>query len=291
MKNKDRGIVFHFSLFTIHFSISCVFALIFCSVSHAQRLAILAPDKADPSRAFAERLSGAFGEKIKMLDGDLASAAFNSTISANPFNMTTDESKEVGIVMGCDFFVLARSAIQRRSAFGRADYFEAYAVIYLVSSRTGRLVDWRLETFEAAKSETSAKLLAEAATRLAAEIEQKIVVTAKSELAEPERAPMEEPPDQDLPPKADFRSPVPYRRVKPGYTAQANFYGVTATVEITVDLDATGNIVRTEIVRWAGFGLDESVEKTVRAMNWRPATRGGKPLPMRFLVRYNFRKM
>ena len=291
VKNMESGRTFHFSLFTFHFSLSCVFALIFCSVSHAQRLAVLAPDKADPSRAFAERLSGAFGEKIKMLDGDLASAAFNSTIYANPFNMTTDESKEVGMVIGCDFFVLVKSAIQRRSAFGRTDYFEAFAAIYLVSSRTGRLVDWRLQTFEAAKPEASARLLADATTRLAAEIEQKMVVIAQSELAEPEPAPMEEPPDQDSPPKADFRSPVPYRRVKPEYTAQANFYSVTATVEITVDLDAAGKIVRTEIVRWAGFGLDESVEKTVRAMNWRPAERNNKPLPMRFLVRYNFKKM
>ena len=37
--------------------------------------------------------------------------------------------------------------------------------------------------------------------------------------------------------------------------------------------------------------LDESVDKTVRAMNWRPAERNGKSLPMRFLVRYNFKKI
>ena len=58
-----------------------------------------------------------------------------------------------------------------------------------------------------------------------------------------------------------------------------------------VDLDANGNILRTDVVRWAGFGLDESVEKTVRSMNWRPAERNGKTLPMRFLVRYNFKKI
>ncbi|MEO6654684.1 MAG: TonB family protein [Pyrinomonadaceae bacterium] len=254
-------------------------------------MAVLAPDKTDQSRSYAERLASAFGGKLKVLDVDMASSAFDSTVSSDPFNMTTDASREVGMVIGCDFFVLVRSVNQRRSAFGRADYFEAYAAIYLVSSRTGRLIDWRLETFEAAKPEASAKHLADATNMLAAEIEQKIIVTSKSELAEPARATMEEPPDQEEPPKLDFRSPIPYRRVKPEYTSQANFYGVTATVDITVDVDAAGKIVRTEIVRWAGYGLDESVVKTVREMNWRPAERNGKPLPMRFLMRYNFKKM
>jgi hypothetical protein len=66
---------------------------------------------------------------------------------------------------------------------------------------------------------------------------------------------------------------------------------VAATVDIEVDLDAAGQVLRTEIVRWAGFGLDEAVTTAVRAMNWRQAERSGKPLPIRFLLRYNFRKV
>jgi hypothetical protein len=49
--------------------------------------------------------------------------------------------------------------------------------------------------------------------------------------------------------------------------------------------------MRTQIVRWAGYGLDEAVTETVRRMNWRPATRGGKALPIRVLLRYNFKKI
>ena len=37
--------------------------------------------------------------------------------------------------------------------------------------------------------------------------------------------------------------------------------------------------------------LEESVEKAVRAMNWRPAMRNGSALPMRVLLRYNFTKV
>ena len=44
------------------------------------------------------------------------------------------------------------------------------------------------------------------------------------------------------------------------------------------------------VVRWAGFGLDEEVVATVRRMHFRPAQREGEPVPVRVLLRYNFRK-
>jgi len=56
-------------------------------------------------------------------------------------------------------------------------------------------------------------------------------------------------------------------------------------------VDENGRILDTEIVRWAGFSLDEAVDKTIRQMNWKPADRNGKTLPMRVLLRYNFRKI
>ena len=70
----------------------------------------------------------------------------------------------------------------------------------------------------------------------------------------------------------------------------AYLYSIAATVEILVDLDAAGKITITAIVRWAGYGLDESVETAVRAMNSRPADRNKNTLPRRVLLRYNFKK-
>jgi outer membrane biosynthesis protein TonB len=58
-----------------------------------------------------------------------------------------------------------------------------------------------------------------------------------------------------------------------------------------VDLNEKGDITDLEITRWAGFGLDENVIAVVRSMNWRPAERNGKPLKIRFLLRYNFKKI
>jgi len=209
---------------------------------------------------------------------------------ATPFNLTAEESKKIGAAIGCDAFILLRSMVQRRSAYKRDEYYEAYAAIYVVSSRTGRLVFWKLQRFEAPKPDKAAKLLADSTGALASEVADKLHAAIKNELAEPVPAAMEDVPDENSRAAKGFRAPIPYRRIKPEYTAQAALYDVAATVEMLVDLDEKGTILRTEIVRWAGFGLDESVDKTVRAMNWRPAERNGKSLPMRFLLRYNFKK-
>jgi hypothetical protein len=264
---------------------------LFSFTAAAQRVAILTPDNAEQSTAVAKSLSEALSTKLKVIDSDLSQAAFDSKKPTDPFNMTADESKRTGAAIGCDQLVLIRAANQRRSASGRGEYFEAYAVVYVVSSRTGRLIYWALHNYEAKNAATAAKFLDAATPAIAEEIRTKIELISRSEVAEPNVALMEEPPDPKSPDAKNFIAPIPFRRIKPEYTAEAAFYEVTATVELMVDLDATGKILRTEIVRWAGYGLDESVDRTVRQMNWRPAERNGKALPMRFLLRYNFKKV
>ena len=98
-------------------------------------------------------------------------------------------------------------------------------------------------------------------------------------------------PTENSPEAKNFRPPLPYKRIKPPYTRTAYLYSVEATVDVEIDVDETGKISRAEIVRWAGFGLDESVRETIRRMNWKAADRNGKSLPMRVLLRYNFKKI
>ncbi|MBK8302380.1 MAG: energy transducer TonB [Chloracidobacterium sp.] len=254
-------------------------------------MAIITPYNSDLSKVVAESLSEALSTRLKVIDSDLSRTAYNSKMPTDPFNMTADESKRSGAAIGCDQLILIRAANQRRSAFGRAEYYEAYAVIYVVSSRTGRLIHWALHKTEAKVPAAAAKLLNDTTTVIADEIKAKIDVAAKAEVAEAPLSFMEEPPEANSPNAKNFIAPIPFRRIKPEYTAEAAFYEVTATVELMVDLDEAGKILRTEIVRWAGYGLDESVERAVRQMNWRPAERNGKTLPMRFLLRYNFKKV
>ena len=268
-----------------------LFTFAFASSLAAQEVAILTPDKADVSRAFAEKLETALAEKHKVIDDSLSETAFKSTAPENPFNLTTEQSKRIGAVIGCDYFVLLRSAALRRRSAQRPEYYESTAVIYAVSSRTGRLVFWKLQRFEAGKPADAAVMLNKSVEGLATEISATLKATTISEINEPALPQIEEVPDADSPEAKNFRAPIPYRRVKPAYTNEAALYDIAATVDILVDADASGTITRTEIVRWAGYGLDASVERTVRQMNWRPAERNGKTLPMRFLLRYNFKKI
>ncbi len=265
--------------------------LLFTFATPSQRVALLTPDGAEQSKKIAARIGEHLENKIDLLDSDLSLAAYQSVSPTTPFNLTTTESKLIGTAIGCDFFILIKSAIQRRSAFRRDEYYEAYAHVYVVSSRTGRLVFWKNQKFEASKPDAAAKQLYDSTENLATELAAVIKLAQKTSLNEQPAQPIEEVPDADSPLAKDLKAPIPYHRIKPEYTTEAALYGITATVEILVDTDANGAITRTEIVRWAGYGLEESVEKAVRAMSWRPAFRGVKPLAMRFLLRYNFKKI
>ena len=257
----------------------------------AQRIAVLSPDMTAESRSFAEKLGNYLKAKVKILDPEMSLAAYKADKPEAPFNLSTDESKRLGAVIGCDAFVLIRSATQRRSAFGRPEYYEAFAVTYVVSWRTGRLIWWRLLSREAPTPDKAVSSLHTEIDGLAKEIESRIRSTLSQELNEISPPAIEEVPDETSPLAKGFRPPVPYRRIKPEYTPMAALYEVTATVEALIDLDASGTVKRVEIVRWAGFELDGSVENAIRTMNWRPAERNGKSLAMRFLVRYNFKKI
>jgi hypothetical protein len=272
---------FSFFLFTLH---------LFTFAASAQRVAVLAPDGEEASRRFAADIENALLERVSVRDSSLAQAAFNAAAFERPYNLTTDQSKSVGAAMGCEYFILVRGATLRRSASRRPEYYEAYAAVFVVSSRSGRLVEWTLQRFEASKPATAEKMLAASIAPLARRLAAGLKNITRSELAEAPPPEMEEIPATGAPAAKNFRAPIPYRRIKPAYTNDAYLFDVTATLDMIIDLDAAGNISRTEVVRWAGYGLDESVERTVRAMNWRPAERNGKPLAMRFLVRYNFKK-
>lgn len=268
----------------------CGLILLFASALSAQKIAVLTPEKNGQSEGFTEKLETSLTEKFKVLDSSLSEAAFLSSNPEKPFNLTTQEAKIIGAAIGCDFFLLVKSENLRRYSFEKKEYFESYAAVYAVSSRTGRLVFWKLRTFNGYKSNDAERLLFESVNDLTKEISDKLPSITNEEISE-KIAKLEEVPDENSPEAKFFRSPLPYKRLSPQYTSLANLYGIAATVDIEVDFDESGNILRTEVVRWAGFGLDESVTETVRKMNWRPATRDGKTLPIRVLLRYNFKKI
>jgi TonB family protein len=100
----------------------------------------------------------------------------------------------------------------------------------------------------------------------------------------------EAPDDEKAAADQGIRLPRPFRRLRPGYPDTAARAEAEAIVDVAVDIGADGEVGEVQIVRWAGFGLDESTVATVRQLHFFPAMKNGTPIPMRVLLRYNFRK-
>lgn len=232
-------------------------------------------------------------------DREEAQAAARGQGYEGSLNMTRAEARELGAVTGADFFITGDAGTLRRSPSEGEPYYESYASIFLVSSRTGRLIMWERPSYKAATPaaalEQLLKALAEpyvrgryrVAINRALEDEMKMRAEAVGR-----SAPLiEEAPDDLKSASAQgLKLPVPYRRLRPAYPETAAAAEAVATVDVEVDIDAEGEVARVEVVRWAGFGLDEATVATVRQMHFRPALRDGQAIPMRVLLRYNFRK-
>jgi hypothetical protein len=262
--------------------------LVFAAATSAQRVAILQPVGDGQVDSFASSVRAQLDVQFKIVDDAMADSAYRSMAIADPFNLSTTEARRIGEVIGVNHFIILRSSIQRRASLDRPAYIEGYASAYVVESRTGQLLAWLIESVEGSDAKDAAAKLIGRADKLSKSIADALKVNRFTYFRDPRFA---EVPPENSPLAKGLRTPVPYRRIRPEYTELASIYGVRATVDIEVDIDADGSIARTSIERWAGFGLEDSVEAAVRSMNWRPAERDGKPLPMRVLLRYNFVKV
>lgn len=267
--------------------------------AHA-RVAVLEFGETEIGRRAADKLSGALlsDKELLLVDRDESRAAAMGSGYARSLNMTLEEARDLGAAIGCDFYFTGDAQTLRRSPSDRAVFYEAYVAIFLVSARTGRLIMWERPSFEAATPAAAEELLlaelSAASTRLpymrqirrAQEDEQ----IARS-LVQSHGAPfIEDAPDEAEAAALGLRLPQPFKRLRPPYPETAARVEAEATVDVRVEIDASGEVGRVEVVRWAGFGLDEAAVETVRRLHFRPAMRAGAPVPMRVLLRYNFRK-
>lgn len=241
------------------------------------------------------RSEGAFS----LTDREEAQAAARGQGYQGSLNMTLEEARELGAVVGADFFITGDAETLRRSPSEGEPYYEAYASIFLVSSRTGRLITWERPTFKAATPAAALEQLLKALAEPYVRGRYRVAITRALEDEAKMRAEaigrsaplIEEAPDDLKSATAQgLKLPVPYRRLRPPYPETAAVAEAVATVDVEVDIDAEGEVARVEVVRWAGFGLDEATIATVKQMHFRPALRDGQAFPMRVLLRYNFRK-
>lgn len=271
--------------------------------SRPTRLAVLDFGKDATGLRAAAAIRETFHDKkevraFTVVDRDQTNAAALGAGFEGSLNLTTQQARDIGSAMGCDFYFIGEAQTLLRSPSSKPAYYESYATIFLVSARTGRLILWQRPAAQRpAPSEAEQALLAilssaethEAffvAIRRAQEDERTERMNAVSIAAQI----IDVMSDDDSNPGQEVRAPRPYRRLKPPYPETAARAEVEAIVDVLVDIDARGEVGRIEIARWAGYGLDRSVTDTVRQMHFFPAMRDGVAIPMRVLLRYNFRK-
>jgi TonB family protein len=270
-------------------------ALFLASVASGQTFEIAVLSVGETGRKFHERFRSEAAKQnfVRLIDEDLGLSAMRALKYKAPFNLSVEEAKNLGAAIGCEFFFFIKSDTVRRSSFKKDVYFESYANIFLVSTRNGRLVAWESPAQEADKLEDAEKHLIGEADKIAARFFAQMQTAAAREREE-----------RAAPPKIsnfleifgetteneNIRTPLPYKSLKPAYTDAAARFEIEAVVEAAVDLNAAGAVENVEIVRWAGFGLDEETIKTIKKMQFRPALRNGSAIPVRFVLRYNFRR-
>ena len=255
------------------------------------------PTASRVSERLAKLLASA-GAGLAVLDRGMSNAAARGVGYAGSLNMTLAEARALGSAVGCDFYLTGDAQTIRRSSSARPVYFESYASIFVVGTRTGRLVLWdrpaaEADTAEAAEAALLATLDSRAGARYAGAVADAAARDERERFEVTGAAPasvLDLSTDGGASAKGDLREPAPYRRLRPAYTDEAARAEAEATVDAEVEIGADGRVGGVRVVRWAGFGLDEEVASTVRRMHFRPAERDGEPVAVRVLLRYNFRR-
>jgi TonB family protein len=253
---------------------------------------------------FAQTVAEKFRARLRatgeflVADRDLSRSAAMGVGYAGSLNLTVKEARDLGAALASEFYFLGDAQILRRSSSTRNVYFEAYCSIFLVNSRTGSLLVSERPVFD---GDNAVKVLQELYYHVEHELTPRLVVAIRRG-AEDEQLQrtvlvsyagpvIEEAPDDEKTAEVNgLRLPRPYKRLRPEYPERAAQAEVEATVDVLVDVGADGEVGGVYIVRWAGFGLDEAAAATVKQMHFFPAMRKGTAIPMRVLLRYNFRK-
>jgi TonB family protein len=237
--------------------------------------------------------------EVVVADADMSRAAAKGIGYSGSLNLTITEARDLGAALATEFYILGDAQTLRRSSFKSPVYFESYCSIFLVSARTGQLLLWERPSFEnneatRAEARLSQYLSSDDLRRRLVEIvkqthsnerlKRTIVGAAAEAVIE------EAPEDEKAAETQGIRLPRPYRRLRPAYPDTAARAEAEATVDVVVDVGTNGEVGDVQVVRWAGFGLDETTVATVRQLHFFPAMKNGSPIPMRVMLRYNFRK-
>jgi len=207
-------------------------------------------------------------------------------------NMSTDEARRLGSAVGCDFFIVGVIDAVTISDQTHESHEEAVGGLMMVDGRTGALAAF---DFIQEKSPSREMAVGRAKQTLAARapgyIDRMLEHRARLEEragARNDSEPVEEMPDEESP---RFTPPKFANRIKPEYTPEARRANVGGTVEAIAVFRVNGEVGDITVTRWVGFGLEESAIRAIRDLKFEPARLDGRPVSVRALIRYNFRKL
>jgi len=287
-------------------AVVCTIAVIARSREAPVRVALIgftssSSDKSSELAVRAEKLlNSSLGadSRVALVDRSIVLPALKGLGYDGSINMSRDEARKLGSAIGCDFFVTGKLEAFTRSERAAVEHEEALIGVMIVDARTGVLAVFDFAGEKAATREAAIDALVKTlSARVAGYLDRvsrfqlaraQLISSGSEKLA---MESIQDIPDEGSPLAAGFKAPEFLNRVKPDYTDSAERADVTAIVEATAVFRANGEVGEIQIVRWAGFGLDESAERAIRQLNFKAATRGGKPVSVRAIVRYNFRRL
>jgi TonB family protein len=275
----------------LHSLRAAFFFLAFCllplAVSVAQpRLAVL--DFQGEGAASAHLRTLVSHSEFTLVDAEQMNVALKGAGYNGSLNLTRDEARALGLSIGCDYYFIGVAKILRRLAGAEGFYFDVMIGAFLVETRSGQLLRFSFEQAQVAKESLTQKQLAEFAETIWRQSADAIK-SAPQGIADNQPTELYDLASEEAI-KLQIKPPQFYRRLKPAYTETAALAGILATIELNVVFQADGRIGTVEVLRWGGFGLDESALTTVKQLRFEPAKLQGRPVSVRAVVQYNFRQ-
>ena len=112
---------------------------------------------------------------------------------------------------------------------------------------------------------------------------------AQTPASQPSAAGGEATPEAPTPPGPTLtRPPAVERFVEAAYPPEAEAQKLEGRVVLSIDISATGEVTRAEVVEPAGHGFDEAALAAIRQFHFTPAELDGQPSPVRISYAYDF---
>jgi len=258
------------------------------------RIALIGFSNSAAGLALDGALDGALrrDSRAVMIEPSIIKPALAGVGYDGSINMSTDEARRLGAAIGCDFFLIGTMDALTRSERARESHEEAVGGLMMVDGRTGALAAFDFIQEKAASREVAVEQARQTlASRAAQYIDRMLEHRARLETRA--RAGGDSEPVEDIPETASprFTPPNFLNRIKPEYPAEADRANAGGTVEAMAVFRANGAVGEITVTRWAGFGMEESAIRAIRELKFKPATLDDKPVSVRALVRYNFRRL